>query len=150
MAGTILERIEMIKDGKDPYFVAELESGFVVIADHQKYKGYTLFLCKQDKSELHELDRDFRLQFLEDMSIVSEAVYRAFKPRKLNCELLGNTDPHLHWHIIPRYENDPFPKLPIWLDDFENLFHNKHKPTSEELENYRKKLLFELKALRAA
>ena len=42
----ICKRIEMIKNGENPYFVKELETGYVVIGDHQHFKGYTLFLCK--------------------------------------------------------------------------------------------------------
>jgi hypothetical protein len=32
----------------------------------------------------------------------------------MNYELLGNTDPHLHWHIVPRYKTDPRWGQPIW------------------------------------
>lgn len=48
----ICDRIKMIKKGKNPYFVKELETGYVVIGDFQHFKGYTLFLSKADKSEL--------------------------------------------------------------------------------------------------
>ena len=46
----ICDRINMIKDGTNPYFVKELETGYAVIGDHQHFKGYTLFLCKQHKN----------------------------------------------------------------------------------------------------
>jgi diadenosine tetraphosphate (Ap4A) HIT family hydrolase len=36
---------------------------------------------------------------------------------KLNYELLGNPHPHLHWHIFPRYADDPMPNKPIWNVD---------------------------------
>jgi len=45
---------------------------------------------------------------------LAEAVYKAFLPRKLNYELLGNSEAHLHWHIFPRYQNDPIPQWPVW------------------------------------
>jgi diadenosine tetraphosphate (Ap4A) HIT family hydrolase len=48
------------------------------------------------------------------MAHVAEAVFRAFAPRKLNYELLGNSVSHLHWHIFPRYDNDPNPQWPVW------------------------------------
>ena len=38
----VCERIQMIKDGTNPYFVKELETGYVVIGDFQHFKGYTL------------------------------------------------------------------------------------------------------------
>ena len=41
---------------------------------------------------------------------------RAFKPFKLNYEALGNGTPHVHWHLVPRYESDPHPRGPIWED----------------------------------
>ena len=102
----ICDRIEMIKRGDNPYFVKELETGYVVIGDFQHFKGYTLFLCKQHKTELFYLDKDYKLKFLEEMSIVTEAVYKAFGADKMNCELLGNGDSHLHWHLFPRYNGD--------------------------------------------
>jgi diadenosine tetraphosphate (Ap4A) HIT family hydrolase len=38
----------------------------------------------------------------------------AFRPRKMDYEVLGNTVAHLHWHLFPRYDWDPNPKGPIW------------------------------------
>ncbi|MDS2836880.1 HIT family protein, partial [Streptococcus pneumoniae] len=37
----ICQRIELIKAGQNPYFVKELETGYVVIGDYQYFKGYT-------------------------------------------------------------------------------------------------------------
>lgn len=39
----ICQRIELIKAGENPYFVRELETGYVVIGDHLYFEGYTLF-----------------------------------------------------------------------------------------------------------
>lgn len=101
------------------YLVKELSTGYVVLSKYQyKYfKGYALFLCKQHVSELHELDNDFKMEFLKEMSRVAEAVYMAFKPDKLNYEMLGNAEPHLHWHIFPRFKDDPNFARPIWVID---------------------------------
>lgn len=110
----ICKRIKLIKQDKNPYFVAELKTGYVVIGDYQFFMGYTLFLCKEHTSELHNLSPAFRRQYLWEMSQVAEAVYRAFKPRKLNYELLGNTDAHIHWHIFPRHTDDPLPERTVW------------------------------------
>ena len=113
----ICNRIEQIKQGKNPYFVAELETGYVVAGDHQFFKGYTLFLCKQHVPELHQLEKAFKLKFLEEMSLVAEAVFKAFQPEILNYEALGNAEPHLHWHLFPRYKDDPNPTGPTWQID---------------------------------
>lgn len=141
----VCDRVGKIINKQNPYFVAELETGYVVIGDFQYYKGYTLFLCKEHKVELHDLDKDFRIKFLKEMSEVAEAVYRVFKPKKLNYECLGNLDRHLHWHIFPRYEGDPMPKATIWNIDKSIRNSEEARPSHEELEKLKKRLLSELK-----
>lgn len=48
---------------------------------------------------------------------VAAAIRTAFKPRRLNYENLGNVVPHVHWHVIPRYEapRDPDPSNVVWV-----------------------------------
>src|SRR3989338_970656 len=134
----ICDRIAMIKEGTNSYFVKELDTGYVVIGDFQFYKGYTLFLCKNHASELHELPHDFRKKFLDEMSLVAEAVYKAFHPKKLNYELLGNIErSHCHWHIFPRYGDDPAQTKPIWSIDKSIRYAESVKPSKEELERYK-------------
>lgn len=133
MGCLICERIEMIKASTNPYFVMELETGYVVIGDYQHFKGYTLFLCKQHVVELHELPQNFKLKYLEEMSIVAEAVCRAFRPEKLNYELLGNGDSHVHWHLFPRITGDTPQKGPVWWLPKEEMFDDSKRPSKEEL-----------------
>ena len=101
----------------NPYLIAELDTGYAVLGDNQFYPGYTVFLARQCASELHELAPDIRNRFLSEMADVAEAVFRAFEPRKLNYELLGNSVAHLHWHIFPRYADDANPAWPVWSND---------------------------------
>lgn len=137
----ICDRIKLIKHGKNRFFVKELNSGYVVLGDHQYYNGYTLLLSKTHTDELHKLSRSKRTQFLEDMAITAEAVYKAFNPNKLNYELLGNTDSHLHWHIVPRYKNDPKQGTAIWAVSTK-VRNAKHTiPDDMQLKNLKTKLL---------
>ena len=129
----ICDRIRQIKEHSNPHFVAELETGYVVIGDYQFFQGYTVFLCKEHKQELHELEPNFRKQYLWEMSIVAEAVFDAFKPNKLNYELLGNTDHHMHWHIFPRHANDPLPNRTVWNIDKEIRNAEAAKPDQSTL-----------------
>lgn len=150
----VCDRIEMIKNGTNPYFVKELETGYVVIGDHQHFYGYTLFLYKEhgDKSELFHLDRAEKLKFLDEMSIVAEAVSKAFGPEKINYELLGNGDTHLHWHLYPRVSGDIGSygnngKGPVWCYPMEKMYSDDNCPDESQLEDMKQKLLFELNKL---
>ncbi|MBE5804760.1 MAG: HIT family protein [Clostridiales bacterium] len=111
----VCTRIGLTREGKNRYFVRELETGYVVLGDYQRFPGYTLFLCKRHATELHQLDKDFRSRFLMEMATVSEAVWHAFKPDKLNYELLGQgKGVHMHWHIFPRRAGDTPVPGPVW------------------------------------
>ncbi len=148
----VCDRIRMIKDGTNPYFVKELETGYVVIGDHQHFKGYTLFLCKEHKTELFHLESRMKVKFLEEMSIVAEAAAKAFSAEKMNYELLGNGDTHLHWHLFPRKDGDIKPygsngKGPVWWYPMEKMYSSENCPSETELEKMRSKLLAELDLL---
>ena len=80
----------------------------------QAFEGYTFLTLKWHEEELYRLADKDRKQFLEDMSLVANALSKAFKPDKMNYELLGNSMPHLHWHLVPRYTSDPMWGRPIW------------------------------------
>src|SRR3989449_5870961 len=79
----------------------------------QAFEGYTFLTLKWHEEELYKLADKDRKQFLEDMSLISNALSKAFKPDKMNYELLANSMPHLHWHLIPRYTSDPMWGRPI-------------------------------------
>lgn len=138
MSCLICERIQMIKEGKNPYFVCELETGYVVLGDHQRFKGYTIFLCKEHSTELHLLEPSFKIKYLEEMSLVAEAVFNVYKPNKMNYELLGNGDSHIHWHLFPRYDGDlgnygNNGRGPVWWLPKEEMWNNEYKLTKDEL-----------------
>ncbi len=148
----ICERIKMIKEGTNPYFVRELNTGYVVLGDHQHFKGYTLFLCKEHKTELFDLAPDRKLAFLEEMSLVAEAAAKAFGAEKMNYELLGNGDTHLHWHLFPRVSGDLGDfgnqgKGPVWWYPMEQMYADENRPTAEELTELKSKLAEELEKL---
>ena len=144
----VCQRIEQTKRGENPYFVKELETGYVVIGDHQRFKGYTVFICKECQPELHMLEPEFRKKFLEETSLVAEAAYLAFKPEKMNYELLGvGNTVHMHWHFFPRRSGDTPLVGPVWKLDKTEMYADEYRPTSEELEELKAALLTELDKL---
>ena len=144
----ICTRIARIGEGTNPYFVEELETGYVVIGDHQFFRGYTLLLAKWHLRELHDLEWPQRTAFLQDMALTAEAVCNAFKPRKLNYELLGNADEHMHWHFFPRHADDPNPTDPVWEVDRRLTRSDAVRPTPDALTDMARQLREQIRALR--
>ena len=144
----ICERIEWIKQNENPYFVKELETGYVVIGDHQHFKGYTLFLYKEHVTELHDLPLLFRNQHLSEMADVSELVSEAFFADKINIESRGNGDSPLHLHIFPSKYGDLCDygsngKGPVWWLPFDKMYADEKCVKGQELEKLKKRLLAE-------
>ena len=143
----ICDRIEMIKRGENPYFVRELKTGYVVIGDHQHFRGYTLFLYKEhgDKTELFHLGKAERALFMEEMTLVAQAAAKAFGAEKMNYELLGMGDAHLHWHLTPRVSGDlgsygNHGKGPVWWYPMEKMYSDETRPNADELQNMKRLL----------
>ena len=100
-----------------------LDAGFANIGDVQFLPGYCVLLVDAPEVQrLTDLPRDRRARFLADMDVLGEAVERvcgrrdpAF--RRVNLEILGNTDPYLHAHVWPRYDWEPADVVgrPVWL-----------------------------------
>lgn len=80
------------------------------------YQGYCVLVCGTHATEMCRLPSDKRRAYLDEMCLLAEAVENAFRPHKLNLESLGNQVPHLHWHVFPRYLDDPHRLQPVWLD----------------------------------
>lgn len=144
---SVCARIKTIQAGQNPNLITELDNSYVVIGDYQFYKGYTVVISKVHATELHQLNKQQRNGFLQEMADVAEAVSNAFKPVKLNYELLGNTDAHMHWHIFPRYKDDPNPTSPVWINPKSIRSAADTMPSEELLAELKTKLLHELDTL---
>jgi diadenosine tetraphosphate (Ap4A) HIT family hydrolase len=81
----------------------------------QFYQGYCLLVSRRHATELNRLPEDERLAYLDEMCLLAAAIEECYRPHKLNYELLGNQVPHLHWHLFPRYDDDPEILRPVWL-----------------------------------
>ncbi|MEU5557927.1 diadenosine tetraphosphate hydrolase [Streptomyces globisporus] len=117
------DRIGAALKGKNPTVLRQLAAGFAVIGDVQFLPGYSVLLVDEpDVQRLSDLPRPKRLSFLSDMDHLGEAVERVCRRtdpafRRVNLEILGNTDPFLHAHIWPRFEWEPCDVVgrPVWL-----------------------------------
>ncbi len=111
----ICAMIDRIKAGAFPDFIAELKSCYVILGDQQFYRGYCVLFAKLHATELYLMPADDARLLFDEMRLVAEAIAAVVKPWKMNYECLGNSEPHVHWHLLPRYETDEMRHGPIWL-----------------------------------
>lgn len=81
----------------------------------QYYHGYCILIARRHARELSGLEDLERRAYLDEMCLLARAIEESFHPLKVNYELLGNQVPHLHWHVFPRYQEDPERLKPVWL-----------------------------------
>ena len=64
--------------------------------------------------EMTDLTRDERVRLMDVVFTVESAVREAMAPEKMNVASLGNMVPHVHWHVVPRFRDDPHFPTPPW------------------------------------
>ena len=102
--------------------VASLSTSTVYLHKVQTYRGYSVLVYDgPHATRLDQLAIDAAMAFMADLLRVQRAVAEVLQPDHVNLELLGNAVPHLHWHIIPRYRNDPRWGSPIWMSDEQSM-----------------------------
>lgn len=104
-----------IKDNQDVIWIADLRTSTLLLFRDQRFKGYCILSFAPRRAiSLESLSEDEYRSFFLDLRTASQAIREALNPDHMNYELLGNSDPHLHWHIVPRFRNDPRWGQPIW------------------------------------
>lgn len=94
-------------------FYVELPSSRVLIPEEAALPGYVLVVSKRHVVEPYQLAPDDSASFWTDCMRAAAAVACLIRPVKTNYEIHGNTVPHLHLHIFPRFIGDPFERGPI-------------------------------------
>lgn len=105
--GLIAERVEMARQGFNPYSITKMRSGWAVLGDTQPLHGYCLLLADPVVTDLNAMDMDHRHLFLADMAALGDAIQQVTGCVRINYEILGNLVPELHAHVIPRYADEP-------------------------------------------
>ena len=93
--------------------VAELPTAWVTAPASAPLPGYACVISKRHVVEPFDLPNRQRARFWEDAMVVAEALTDLFHPVKMNYEIHGNTIPHLHVHLFPRFRGDPYEGGPI-------------------------------------
>jgi diadenosine tetraphosphate (Ap4A) HIT family hydrolase len=97
-------RVEEDRFGARVY-AGEVADAYLHRADVQR--GYTIVVWRgrhvADPTELSDAEA---VAYWRELLHVARGLERQYQPLKLNFDLLGNTVPHLHTHVVPRYPDD--------------------------------------------
>jgi len=98
--------------GNARIFAGRVSDAYLVRGDIGQ-PGYTIVIWRGGHiADLTELADSDATTYLREMLKVARALEAHYRPAKMNLEMLGNTVPHLHTHLVPRYVTDDSPGQP--------------------------------------
>ncbi|MBI5938727.1 MAG: HIT family protein [Betaproteobacteria bacterium] len=110
----------------------------VILVDDPAYPGFCRVILNAHAKEMTDLPEQDRQRLMDVVFAVEAAVREVVQPDKVNLASLGNMVPHLHWHVIPRFADDPHFPDAIWAAA-------KRAGTTRPVENLRPRLLESLR-----
>jgi diadenosine tetraphosphate (Ap4A) HIT family hydrolase len=86
----------------------------VVLADEPDYPGFLRVILNAHVKEMTDLPPAEQAKLIQVVFAAEAALRDVMQPDKINLASLGNVVPHLHWHVIPRFADDPHFPNPVW------------------------------------
>ena len=86
----------------------------IFVTDTPDYPGFCRVILNRHVKEMTDLMPEERARLMDVVWRTEQAVREVLRPDKINLASLGNVVPHLHWHVIPRFEHDRHFPNPIW------------------------------------
>lgn len=84
----------------------ETETSLIIVFKDQSHKGRMIVAYKKDHvAELSDLSPEDRQAFMDDVVACADAIRKVFNPNRINYGAYGDTLGHLHFHLVPKYEN---------------------------------------------
>jgi diadenosine tetraphosphate (Ap4A) HIT family hydrolase len=100
----------------------------VVYVDAPGYPGFCRVIWKRHVREMTDLSVEDRMHFMQVVFAVEAVLRGELEPHKINLASFGNAVPHLHWHVIPRYTDDPHFPQPAWGEPLRPLETSRTHP----------------------
>ena len=86
----------------------------IVAPGETNHPGMLRVIWNRHVREMTDLDAEDRAACLHAVFSCERVLRAVLQPDKINVASLGNVVPHLHWHVVPRYRDDPHFPDPIW------------------------------------
>lgn len=94
--------------------VAQARRWRVIRADDAAHPAFYRVVWREHVAEFGDLDAAARVHCMTVVEAVERTLRERLAPTKINLAALGNVVPHLHWHVIARYDWDSHWPQPVW------------------------------------
>lgn len=87
----------------------------------ENFPAFYRLIWQAHVAEFSELDAPARRDCMDAVVAIEGALREALRPTKINLATLGNVVPHLHWHVLARFDWDSHFPNPIWGEPLRSL-----------------------------
>lgn len=122
--------------------ICKLDYCTVYLNRDQKHKGRIVVKFKDHKTEYFQLTKEENAGFFAELALAAKAVFNLYHPDKINYATFGDGVPHVHVHVVPKYNgglnwgapfDDSLPKQLLSDEEYEAMV----KEISAEIERLR-------------
>ena len=86
----------------------------VIRANEAGFPAFYRVVWNDHVAEFSDLSVADRAHCMDVVALVEQALRQHVQPTKINLAALGNMVPHLHWHVIARFDWDSHFPAPVW------------------------------------
>jgi len=97
--------------------IAELTTGVLGLYNDARFPGRCIFALREHHEDLAALSDSLLFSYAREATRSASAIRIAVGSSRINYAVLGNAEPHVHFHLIPRFpETEPKPRNSPWDD----------------------------------
>ncbi|HBR02803.1 MAG TPA: HIT family protein [Ruminiclostridium sp.] len=85
--------------------VAKLDTSTVYLYRETSYPGRCVLAVNRHVHKLTELSEEERNGLFREVTLVAGAIISLYGPQHMNYLILGDKSPHLHVHLVPKYQD---------------------------------------------
>ncbi|HEX2544118.1 MAG TPA: HIT family protein [Ramlibacter sp.] len=101
-------------DGDGGRVVLRTDHWRLVHAGEADFPAFYRLVWNRHVREFSELPVDQRHACVDALAAIEQVLIAQLQPTKVNVASLGNAVPHLHWHVIARFDWDSHFPAPVW------------------------------------
>ncbi|URW83047.1 HIT family protein [Alcaligenes sp. DN25] len=124
----------------------------VLAVTDSPFPGYTRVIWQDHVAEMTDLSEEQRQHIMAAVYVVEQTQREQLGVAKINLAQFGNQVPHLHWHVIPRWKDDPFfpdsawSPAPMRTEEQKQGWASHEERLLEQVSQYQQALCIALKA----
>jgi len=90
------------------------ENGHIKIEIEVSEIPWLKIFTQKPYKEMSEVPGFIKFEIIDLLDTIEKEMLSYYKPKKINIASFGNYMPHVHWHIMARFEEDSYYPEPMW------------------------------------